>query len=144
MEKKNAKNMLTVDKANPVFPAYQHDMESKFVKRALQLDADTVPGAEFYSDAKWIVPGDASKEGILMFDSHTHSFGELIGFFGFDYEDIQDLGAEIEFTVDNEKHVITKSFSAFIPAGVQHGPLVIRNVRKPIFHMTAADTERYA
>jgi hypothetical protein len=140
---KNEKYMLTVDKANPVFPAFRHDMESRFVKRALQLDAETVPGAEFYSEAKWIVPGDTSKEGILLVDSHTHAFNELIGFFGYDYEDILDLGAEIEFTVDNEKHLITRSFAAFIPVGIQHGPLVIRNVRKPIFHMTAADTGAY-
>jgi hypothetical protein len=140
---KNDKNMLTVDKKNPVFPSYIHDMKSKFVKRALQLDAETVPGAEFYSEAKWIVPGDTSKEGILFFDSHTHTFGELIGFFGYDYEDVLDLGAEIEFTVDNVKHVITKSFAAFIPAGIQHGPLIVRNVRKPIFNMVAADTGIY-
>lgn len=140
---KNEKYMLTVDKKNPVFPAFRHDMESRFVKRALQLDAETVPGAEFYSEAKWIVPGDTSKEGILLVDSHTHAFNELIGFFGYDYEDILDLGAEIEFTVDNEKHLITRSFAAFIPAGIVHGPLIIRNVRKPIFHMTAADTGVY-
>ncbi len=140
---KNAKNMLTKAKANPVFPPYRHDLESKYVKRALQLDAETVPGAEFYSEANWIVPGDASKEGILLFDSHTHTFGELISFCGYDYEDIQDLGAEIEFTVDNEKHLITKSFAAFVPAGVQHGPLIVRNVRKPIFQMIAADAPMY-
>jgi hypothetical protein len=140
---RNAKNMLTVDKVNPVFPAYRHEMESKYVKRILQLDAETVPGAEFYSEAKWIVPGDKSKEGILLVDSHTHTWGELIGFFGYDYEDIQDLGAEIEFTVDHERHLITRSFAAFIPAGVQHGPLIIRNVVKPIFHMTAGDTDTY-
>ena len=68
---------------------------------------------------------------------------DSIGFFGFDYEDIQGLGAEIEFTVDNEKQIITKSFAAFIPAGVQHGPLIVRNVKRPIFHFTAADTDRY-
>jgi hypothetical protein len=143
MEKKNAKNMLTVSKADPAFPAYRHDQHSKYVKRALQLDAETVPGAEFYSEANWIVPGDTSKEGMLLFDSHTHKFGELISFCGYDYEDIQDLGAEIEFTVDNQKHIITKSFAAFVPAGVQHGPLVVRNVRKPIFQMIAADAPMY-
>jgi len=137
------KNMLTADKKNPVFPAFRREGESKFVKRILQLDGETVPGAEFYSEAKWIVPGDTSKEGILLVDSHTHPFGELIGFFGYDYEDILDLGAEIEFTVDNRKHVITRSFAAFIPAGIQHGPLIIRNVVKPIFHMTAGDTAIY-
>jgi hypothetical protein len=140
---KNTKNVLTVNKVNPVPPPFQHDGESKFVKTVLQLDGETVPGSHFYNDAKWIVPGDTSKDGILMFDSHTHVFGELISFCGFDYDDIQDLGAEIEFTVDNEKHTITKSFAAFIPAGVQHGPLIVKNVRKPIFRMMAADTDTY-
>ena len=140
---KHEKNMLTEQKRNPVFPAFRHDGESKFVKRILTLDGQTVPGAEFYSETKWIVPGDTSKEGILLVDSHTHTFGELIGFCGFDYDDLIDLGAEIEFVVDNERHIITKSFAAFIPAGVQHGPLIVRNVRKPIFHMTAADTADY-
>ncbi len=140
---KHEKNILTVRKENPVLPAFRHDGESKFVKRILTLDGRTVPGAELYSEAKWIVPGDTSKEGILLVDSHTHAFGELLGFCGFDYDDLVDLGAEIEFFVDNERHIITRSFAAFIPAGVQHGPLIVRNVRKPIFHMTAADTGVY-
>jgi len=140
---KNEKNMLTAKKKSPVLPAFRHDGESKFIKTILTLDGDTVPGAEFYTEAKWIVPGDTSKDGMLLVDSHTHTFGELIGFCGYDYDDLIDLGAEIEFTVDNERHIITKSFAAFIPAGVQHGPLIVRNVRKPIFHMTAADTGVY-
>jgi hypothetical protein len=140
---KNAKNVLTKNKVNAVSPPFEHDRESVFVKTALQLDGETVPGAEFFSDAKWILPGDTSKDGILMFDSHTHTFGELISFNGFDYDDIQDLGAEVEFTVDNQKHIITKSFAAFIPAGIQHGPLIVRNMKKPIFRMMAADTDAY-
>jgi len=142
-EMKWAKNMLTSDKVNAAYPPYRHKEDPRSIKRILQLDADTVPGAEFYSEAKWIMPGDTSKEGLVLVDTHTHPFGEFIGFFGYDYEDILGLGAEIEFTVDNEKHIITKSFGAFIPAGVQHGPLIIRNVVKPIFHFTGADTARY-
>jgi hypothetical protein len=125
-EQKYRKHLLTEDKGNPVFPAFRHDAASNFVKRVLQLDGETVPGAEFYSEAKWIVPGDKSEEGIRLVDPHSHTFGELLGFFGFDYEDILDLGAEIEFTVDNERHIITRSFAAFIPAGIQHGPLIVR------------------
>jgi len=140
---KYAKNLLTSDKARPIFPSFRHDQDSPYVRRVLQLDAETVPGAEFYSEAKWIVPGNASGEGIVMVDSHTHPWRELVSFFGFDYENILDLGAEIEFTIDHDKHLITRSFSAFIPAGVPHGPLIIRNVRKPIFHFTAAETGSY-
>jgi hypothetical protein len=67
----------------------------------------------------------------------------LIGFFGFNYDDIQGLGAEIEITIDNQTHKVTKSFASFVPAGVQHGPIIIRNVKRPIFHFIAADTDRY-
>jgi hypothetical protein len=45
--------------------------------------------------------------------------------------------------VDNEKHIITDAFAAFVPAGVQHGPLIIRNVRIPVFQFIAGDTRRY-
>ena len=142
-EKRNAKYFLTADKANLKLPSYRHDLGSEYFKRVVHLDAESVPGAEFYSEAMWIVPGDTSKEGITQVDSHTHTWDEFIGFFGFDYEDIKDLGAEIEFTVDNETHVITESFGAFIPAGVQHGPLIIRNVVKPIMHFTAGPSKMY-
>jgi hypothetical protein len=57
--------------------------------------------------------------------------------------DIQDLGAEIEFTVDHEKKMITKSLAAFVPAGKQHGPLIIRNVARPIFHFMSGQTPKY-
>jgi len=140
-EKRNAKNVVDYDKPGMKLPAHCLKVDPKFVRNIVHVDADTVPGAEFYSEAKWIVPGSESE--IKLVDSHTHSFGELIGFFGFNYEDIQDLGAEIEFTVDNETHKITRSFASFMPAGVQHGPLIIRNVVRPIFHFTAGDCEIY-
>jgi len=139
-EKRNAKNVVDYDKPGMKLPAHCLKVDPKFVRNIVHVDADTVPGAEFY-EAKWIVPGSESE--IKLVDSHTHSFGELIGFFGFNYEDIQDLGAEIEFTVDNETHKITRSFASFMPAGVQHGPLIIRNVVRPIFHFTAGDCEIY-
>jgi quercetin dioxygenase-like cupin family protein len=53
------------------------------------------------------------------------------------------LGAEIEFTVDNQTYNITKSFLAYIPPGVQHGPLIIKNVKRPIMHYTAGPTAKY-
>ena len=140
-EKRNAKYFVTADKPNLVLPSYRLKVDPQFVKRILHVDADTVPGAEFYSEARWIVPG--SKEEIRLVNSHTHTWGELLGFFGFNYDDIQDLGAEIEFTVDNEKHLITKSFAAFVPAGIQHGPLIIRNVVRPIFHFSAGPCKIY-
>ncbi|MCK4274176.1 MAG: hypothetical protein KAW90_04740 [Dehalococcoidales bacterium] len=140
-EKKNAKYVVDYDKPFGELPAHRLKMDPKFIKRIVHVGPDTVPDAEFYSEAKWILPG--SKEEIREVESHTHSFGELIGCFGFNYDDIQDLGAEIEFTVDNKTYKITKSFASFVPAGVQHGPLIIRNVKRPIFHFIAATTPKY-
>jgi hypothetical protein len=142
-EKKNAKYIITSDKPGLKLPAYRLKVAPRFIKKITRVDADTVPGAEFYSEAKWILPGDKSEKGMVVVESHTHDWGELIGFFGFNYEDIRDLGAEIEFTVDNEKHIITRSFASFVPAGVQHGPLIIRNVVRPIFHFTAGPCQIY-
>ena len=141
MEKKYAKQFLMADKENVQYPPFRVPEDSNYVKRLVQLDGETVPGAEFYSEAKWILPGN--NEPMKMAESHTHDFGEFIGFFGFNYENIKDLGAEIEFTVDNQVYNITESFAAFIPRGIQHGPLIIKNVRYPIFCFTGGDTDTY-
>ena len=42
----------------------------------------------------------------------------MIGFFGTDPNDLNDLGAEIEFYIDGERNVMNQTFLAFIPAGV--------------------------
>ena len=139
--KKYAKNVVDYDQPPKKLPAHRLEVDPIFVKNIVHVGPDTVPNAEFYSEAKWILPG--SKEEIREVEPHTHTFGELIGCFGFNYEDIQDLGAEIEFTVDNQTYNITKSFASFIPAGIPHGPLIIRNVKRPIFHFIAADTDKY-
>ena len=140
-EKRNAKYVVDYNKPGMELPDFRAKVDPRFVKNIVRVDADTVPDAEFYSEAKWIAPGSGTE--IKLVDSHTHPFGELIGFFGFNYEDIQDLGAEIEITIDNQTHRVTKSFAAFIPAGVQHGPVIVRNVVRPIFHFAAGDTDRY-
>src|SRR3990172_10474226 len=107
-EKRNAKYVITSDKPGLKLPAYRLKMDPRFVKKVTHVDADTIPGAEFYSETMWILPGDKAKKGMVQMESHTHKWGELIGFFGFNYENIKDLGCEIEFTVDNEKHVVTE------------------------------------
>ena len=94
----------------------------------------------------WILPGfgeNYTGDNPNFKEEHTHEFGELICFYGLNYDDIMDLGAEIEFTVDGETYTITESFTAFIPPGVKHGPLTIRNVTRPIAHMIACDTGAY-
>ena len=138
---KNAKYVVDTPKASAKYPSYRVKNDPKFVKPIVQVDADTVPSAEFYAEAKWILPGSGSE--IKLCDSHTHNFTEVLGFFGFNYDNIQDLGAEIEITIDDEKNILDRSFSACIPAGVQHGPVIIRNIKCPIFHASSGPMARY-
>ena len=135
---KNAKYGVDKPKENP---AYRTKVDPKRVKPIITVDADTVPGAEFYSDTKWILPGSGD---VKLCESHTHEFNEVLGFFGYNYDNIQDLGAELEITIDNEKNIVDRSFSACIPAGVQHGPIIVRNITRPIFFVSSGKASRYA
>ena len=142
-KKRNAKYFLTVDKPNLKLPPYRHTMNPEFVKRIVQLDKETVPGAEFYSEAMWIMPGDKSPKGMTHMDSHTHTWGEFIGFFGFNYDDIQDLGGEVEFWLEDEMFMLDKSFLVYIPAGMVHCPLVTHSQTIPTFHYTIGPGHKY-
>jgi hypothetical protein len=138
---KNAKYVMDTPKANAKYPSYRVKNDPATVKPIVQVDADTIPGAEFYAEAKWILPGSGKE--IKLCESHTHDFNEVLGFFGFNYDNIQDLGAEIEITIDNEKNIVDRSFSACIPAGIPHGPVIVRNIKRPIFHVSSGPTAHY-
>jgi len=138
---KNAKYGVDKAKANPSYPAYQTKTDPNIVKPIITVDDEVVPGAEFYADTKWILPGSDTE--IKLCESHTHKFGVMLGFFGFNYDNIQDLGAEIEIVIDNEVNIGHRSFAAYVPEGVQHGPIIVRNVKRPIFWVSSARAPRY-
>jgi hypothetical protein len=138
---KNAKYAVTALKANPAPLPFITKTDPRIVKPVVTVDNETVPGAQFFADAKWIMPG--ASEEIKLCESHTHTFGEMLGFYGFNYDNIQDLGAEIEITIDNEKNIVDRSFASYVPPGVQHGPIIVRNVRRPIFWVSSARVPKY-
>jgi len=142
---KVGKNVIYgIDKAkiNPQYPCFQSLIDPDIVKPVITVDDEVVPGAQLYADTKWILPGAEGE--IKLCDSHTHQFGEMIGFYGFNYDNIQDLCAEIEIIIDNEKNILDRSFAAYVPAGVQHGPIIVRNVRRPIFWVSSGRAPRFA
>jgi len=138
---KNAKYGVDYPKKNAKYPPYRTKVDPKIMKPIVTIDDEVVPGAEFYADTKWILPG--SKADIKLCESHRHKFGEMLGFYGYNYDNIQDLGAEIEITIDNEKNVVDRSFAAYIPPGVQHGPIIIKNIVRPIFFVSSGRAPRY-
>jgi len=91
---------------------------------------DAVVKGAFHVHCAWVSPGP--NPGV--YGAHTHPHDEVIGFIGTNPEDPTDLGAEAELWMDDEKYIITKSFLAFIPRGLKHCPLTVRDVKRPIFH----------
>jgi hypothetical protein len=138
---KNAKYAVDKAKTNPKRLSFETKTDPKIIKPIITVDNEVVPGAQFYADTKWILPG--AKGEIKVSDSHTHKFGEMISFYGYNYDNIQDLGAEIEITIDNEKNIVDRSFAAYVPPGVQHGPIIVRNIQRPIFWVSTGRAPKY-
>jgi mannose-6-phosphate isomerase-like protein (cupin superfamily) len=146
-EKDVRKYFVFHDKANPKVPAFRNKIPQGFEHRVAHLDGETVPGAGFHAETAWIWPEERSKlknQDVSFVSKHTHSFPEVIGFFGSDLNDIHSLHGEVELWVEGKQYKINKSFCAIIPEGVEHGPLTIRNVKKPIFHYTAGHARLYS
>jgi hypothetical protein len=135
-ELKYAKCFITADKKNLKMPSYQHATDKKTTKRLAYIDQDTVPGAEFGSENMWLLPGGPKEQKIM--DPHKVNYTRFFGFYSYNYENIRDLGAEVELHIGGEKHIVKKSFAAFIPPNLEVGPIIIRNITKPLFFMVAA------
>ncbi len=109
----------------------------QFGTRILWMDNDVVPGAFQMNCSWWLKPNPRSPE------THQHKEDEIIGFFSGDPNNPYDLGGKIEFWLEDEKFIITKSTMVFIPGGMNHCPLFIRRINRPIFHFSTVTGGSY-
>jgi quercetin dioxygenase-like cupin family protein len=121
----------------PAFRPEFAEAYKKYAKRILWMDNNVVPGA-FQMNCSWYI-NPATHEG----KSHVHDVDEIIGFFSNDSKNPYELGGEIEFWLEDEKFLITKSAMIFIPAGMKHCPLIIRRADRPIFHYSVVTSGIY-
>ncbi len=141
MEKsKYGKYIITKLQTPERFSAAFNESYAKWAKRILYLDDDVVKGA-FQMNCSWYVRPPIEKTSEAS--AHTHDTPEIIGFFGSDYQKPYDLGAEIEFWLEDEMHIITSTAMIFVPAGMKHCPLILRRVDKPIFHFSTLTGSHY-
>ena len=99
---------------NPPMEEEFKKIYEKFAHRILWIDGKEVPGA-FQMNTAWYckVP-----ERDPIFTEHVHSdTSELIGFFSSDESDPYDLGGKIEFSIEGEPHLLTRSTMIFVPPG---------------------------
>ncbi|OGO00845.1 MAG: hypothetical protein A2Y58_05480 [Chloroflexi bacterium RBG_13_51_52] len=73
---------------------------------------------------------------------HAHPFPELLSFFGLDLEHPEELNGEVEFWLEDEKYILTKSFVVYIPPNVTHCPLKVR-METGLFHYTIGPGAMY-
>ena len=72
--------------------------------------------------------------------THKHASDQFLVFVGLDREKPKDLGAEIEITLENEKHLVNSPSCVIVPEGIEHGPIVTKKVDKPFgFYMIRLD-----
>jgi hypothetical protein len=129
----------------------------KYILTELKMDGDPEEAAkyaEYGIDILWMdsinTPGAFQMNCAWYFKSldqgppaHTHDCGEILGFFSGDPKNPHDLGGEVEFWMEDEKFIITKSAMIFIPAGVKHCPLILRRVDRPLFHFSVVTSGQY-
>jgi hypothetical protein len=118
--------------ADVVRPAYMRPWDGDFVRPMAYIDDRVIPDCEFGCDAMYLMPGPAGKEEQLM-EAHTLPHGTMITLTAMNYDDLTGLAAEAELYIGGEKHVLNKTFGAYVPPNVEQGPLVVRNMKKQMF-----------
>lgn len=97
------------------------------------MSNDLVSGCNVYLELGWIWAMPDPNPHIL---EHTHDYDEVILHIGSDFNNPEDLGAEIEFVVEGEPLIIDKTSALFMPKGVKHGPVIWKRVDRPHIQMT--------
>jgi hypothetical protein len=152
----------------PVYREWERDMIGdglwdgyhRGLEHVVWTDSEVMPGS-FYSEMVWQWPGTwpnqrprpkltpqqqieaAKKPGGQGVPPHAHPFAELLSFFGTDFDHPEELNGEVEFWLEGEKYVFTKSFVVYIPANVTHCPLKVHRMDKPFFHYTIGPGNMY-
>jgi hypothetical protein len=104
-----------------------------------RLDDDILKGA-FYYESGWTLPAFAKN---THGESHSHDFDEVLGFFGSDTKNPNDLCALAEVHIGGEIHTVTKSCLIFVPKGVPHGPIIFKKIDRPMFHFSVGSAKNY-
>ena len=108
-----------------------------FLTRLLWIDGKKLSGAPYLESVWFNTPNDTGPE------KHTHDFDEILGFFGSDPKHPDELGAELTFTVDDEVIPINKSCLVYVPRGLEHSPILVPKLERPIIHFSGGNGGDY-
>jgi hypothetical protein len=82
-----------------------------------------------------------TKPETLIEETHQHPFDQWIFFIGGDGKNFLDFDADIEMFLDGETRKVNYPCYFFVPKNMNHCPLVIKRVGKPLVFIDARMTE---
>lgn len=91
------------------------------------LDGNAVEGTMYYQ-AQWLTK-PFTQAGMIK-----HDTDKLMVFLGSDPDNHEDLGAEIELWLENDKLTLTETCIVFIPKGVAHGNMAAKKITRPVMN----------
>jgi hypothetical protein len=101
------------------------------------MDRSIVEGSIF-GEACWFVK-PFSRDSVFQ-----HNSDELLIFAGSDPNDPENLNADVELWIENDKLTFSTTSIIFVPAKTAHGRIEIKNMSKPVFHyMCHVNTDTY-
>jgi hypothetical protein len=124
------KNLVTIpmDIKKIVHHDYVGEVKNFHYPPFVHLNKFLIPGAAVAIQWNWVwgmpEPND-------FMPRHTHSNDEILFHLGNDPHNPLDLGAVIEISVGDDVLTIDKTSVLYIPAGVEHCPLVWKRVDRP-------------
>ena len=145
---KYAKYVISEDLAQPPPAGAAERMKAQrasgsFLEATHMLSLnDKIAEGAFYFDCVWLWDKHGT-EPVQSEIAHAHDFDEILGFMGSRRENPKDLNGEIEFWLEDEKYVITKSSLIFVPRGMKHLPLLFRRIGSPILFFTGGNGTSY-
>jgi len=128
-EPKYRKNLVT----KPRYEVTAGNVKGRQYPTMTLMSNELVPGSNLYLEIGWVYEMPEPNPHIF---EHSHDrFNEVVLHIGSDPTHPEDLGGEIEFVVGGEPLIFDKTSALFVPAGVKHGPVTWKKVRRPHIQM---------
>jgi uncharacterized RmlC-like cupin family protein len=133
MEDKMAELKYSKYRLNNLAPEQRYRSFGRLLHTIVFTD-DTIIKGSNHIWAFWITSPDVPPHG-----PHTHEADELLVMLGTDTNNQFELGAEVEICMgpEMEKHVVRESTLIYVPAGLPHGPIKLRNLQQPFIFIQA-------
>jgi len=91
-----------------------------------------IPGVKYYIEFGWTFDMPMTKTaGVGMPEMAHRNFDEIVLHVGGDPSNPEDLGGDMEFYVGGQPLTFDTTSALFIPRGLSHGPLRLKEYRKP-------------